>query len=316
LSIGTSRKVTKTEQLVDGCELLFSLARQRLRSVTRVTMTKFHLYIDDSGSRYLKVQQDPRADGMDCFALGGIIVDEDDVSAILERHAAFCREWGLTYPLHSTKIRGRRNNFAWLGKDKATRDRFYSGLDALILDLPIVSIACVIHRPGYSDRYADKYPEPWMLCQTAFSILVERSCKFVRQRDGKLEVFFEESGKIEDRALIAYMKAMKADGMPFLGPDAANYDGLGPADFQSLVLGDPRRVTKQVPMIQVADIVLYAMAKGGYDPSYRPFLDLHTSKRIIDQHVDQSAIRLEGVKYSCFENVKGPVLPEPLKRPA
>lgn len=245
-----------------------------------------------------------RADGMDYFALGGILIVEADIPTIRASHAEFRERWNLEGPLHSTKIRGSRGAFSWLATDKAKADEFYNDLDNLILNSPIVSISCVIHRPGYVARYARKYPEPWLLCQTAFAILVERAAKFTRDRGGQIEIFFEESGKMEDRAIIAYMRSLKKDGMPFVGSTDAGYKSLAPTEFQSIVLGSPNRVTKKVPMIQIADLVLYAMARGGYDANYRPYRELMERGKIVDAHLRSEDIPTLGVKYSCFDTKK------------
>lgn len=75
---------------------------------------------------------------------------------------------------------------------------------------------------------------------------------------------------MEDRDLIDYARSLKADGMPFDENNSAAYASLRAEDFREIVRGEPRGRTKATPMIQIADFVLYPMAKGGYDPSYRP----------------------------------------------
>jgi len=273
---------------------------------------RYHLYVDDSGSRYSNKPQAPRVDGMDYFALGGILIDEADVSAVQASHSDFLRRWGLTAALHSTKIRGRRGAFSWLSTDELKANAFLADLEKFILDSPIVSIACVIDRPGYVARYAEKYPEPWLLCQTAFAILIERASKFVRERSGgRLVVYFEEAGKKEDRAILAYMKALKSAGMPFRGSADAGYESMSPDEFRAIVQGEPNRVTKKSPMIQLADLVLYCMARGGYDESYPPLQALHARGRIIDAMLKVGEIPTRGVKYSCFDTKKARNDPSP-----
>lgn len=267
-------------------------------------MPLFHLYIDDSGSRYSDKPQAQRSDGMDYFALGGVLIDEADVGAILASHSLLMTKWGLNAPLHSTKIRGRRGAFSWLSTDQSKADAFFADLEAFILSAPIVSISCVIDRPGYIARYAEKHPQPWLLCQTAFAILIERAAKYARQRDGRIAVYFEGAGKREDRGILSYMKAMKDVGMPFPGSAAAGYDSLSPEEFRALIRGEPNRVTKKVPMVQLADLVLYAMACGGYNVDYPPFRALHEHGRIIDALLKTEEIPAQGVKYSCFDTKK------------
>ena len=83
-----------------------------------------------------------------------------------------------------------------------------------------VSIFPIIYRLGYRNRYYEKYEgDIWNLDKTAFAILVERSTKYALREGRKLRVFFEGTGKIEDRRILSYMNDLKRDGMPF---DIAN----------------------------------------------------------------------------------------------
>lgn len=272
-------------------------------------MPSLHLYIDDSGSRYPDRSQSRRADGLDYFALGGVLIEEDEVESVRVSHAAFVDRWGLTAPLHSTKIRGKREAFSWLDKDNSKADEFFADLQRFILAAPIIGISCVIDRPGYVARYAEKHREPWLLCQTAFAILVERAAKFARDQNRQLRIYFEEAGKKEDRSILSYMKVLKNTGMPFPGSTAAGYASLTAEEFRSIVLGEPRRVTKNVPMVQLADLVLYTMARGGYYPDYPPFQALHAGGRIIDAYLKAEEIATRGVKYSCFDTTKARINP-------
>jgi hypothetical protein len=51
--------------------------------------------------------------------------------------------------------------------------------------------------------------------------------------------------------------------MPFNADNYAAYCALAAEDFRLIVLADPRGKTKKTPMIQIADLFLYPMAKGG-----------------------------------------------------
>jgi len=263
-----------------------------------------HLYLDDSGSRRPDRQPMARSDGMDYFALGGVLIDAEDVDTVISSHRDFMKRWDLNYPLHSTRIRGGRQEFSWMGRDQERSERFKRELSQFLLSLPVIGIACVIHRPGYVNRYASFYgKDTWLMCKTAYSILVERSTKFARSRGATLEIFFEQAGKQEDRDILAYTKALKSTGMPFDQARSEGYGGLGPDDFRSLVLGDPRGRTKKTPMIQLADLFLYPIAKGRYDPDYVPYRELMTANRLIDCFLDEHEIPLCGTKYSCFDGI-------------
>lgn len=270
----------------------------------------YHLYLDDSGSRHPDHRPDlNRADAMDWFALGGVLVHTDDLRAAVDMHGGFMDRWGLTAPLHSTEIRGKRKNFRWLGRDQQRATMFYDELTAMLVGLPVLGFACVVDRPGYNARYAKAYGNNrWMMCRTAFSIVVERAVKRVRAEGARLEVFFEQCGEREDRDIIGYARGMKQDGMPFDEKNSASYGALSPAEFRESLLGEPQRRTKNSALIQIADLYLYPMLKGGYEPDYRPYRDLLEAKRIIDAHLSQEERGGLGIKYSCFDlqNKKGP----------
>src|SRR3546814_14640157 len=95
------------------------------------------LYSDDSGSRQPdRDATEARRDGMNAFALGGIMLRADDTEAILDAYGAFCRCWGIDYPLHSTRIRGKQGDFRWLRRDSDQTERFHEDLAALIHGIP------------------------------------------------------------------------------------------------------------------------------------------------------------------------------------
>jgi hypothetical protein len=238
---------------------------------------------------------------MDHFALGGILVQKSDLPDIYQRYEAFVQSWGITEPLHSTKIRGKRGHFRWLRTDTDRADRFLSELGKLILSLNVVGVACVIDRPGYNGRYAALYgKDRWSMCRTAYSILIERAAKHARRVGAILEVFYEEAGKAEDRAVEDYAKSLKLNGMPFHGDRSGSYDALTSENFRQIVLGDPQRLKKKSPLVQIADLYLYPMAKSGYDPNYEPFVQMRSAKRIIDEHIPTEERPSHGIKYSCF----------------
>ncbi|TIR50661.1 MAG: DUF3800 domain-containing protein [Mesorhizobium sp.] len=275
-------------------------------------MSEIHLYIDDSGSREPdKEPQQKRRDEMDYFALGGILINEEDIDELFTRHKEFCATHGITYPLHSWAIRGGRENFGWLKKPEAAH-AFLGDLEKMLTSLPVLGIAAVIDRPGYVARYRDKYQDQlWFMCKTAYCILIERAAKYARSQSRQLRIFYERAGKAEDRDLIAYTRALKKEGMPFDGGNSAGYQSLTAEQFRETVRGEPRGRTKATPMMQIADLFLYPMAKGGYDPSYRPYRVLMESKRLIDAHLPAEAVATLGIKYSCFDRIKdkGPVEP-------
>ncbi len=268
------------------------------------TRNHYYLYIDDHGSRNPDHVISRRDDGMDCFAFGGILVHESDIPLVVGAHKKFCRCWDIEYPLHSTDIRGMRGNFRWLQDGTKDALRFYDELNAFLTSVPVIGFAAVVSRPGYNARYKDKYGDlRWKLCKTAYHVLMERVAKYVADQGATFEVFFEQSGKKEDRLIKQYARILKVDGQPFDAGTSATYGPYAPDDFKAVMLGEPRERTKKDIFTQIADVYLYPMVKRKYDPVYRAWVALYESNRVIDALLDESSISLRGIKYSCFDEV-------------
>lgn len=270
---------------------------------------EIHLFIDDTGSRDSNKKPNiERRDGLDCFGLGGVMINYPDVDIVWQHHQAFCKKWNIDYPLHSHEIRGGRQNFKWL-KNPEIAAEFMPDFTRFLTSLPVIGIAAIIDRPGYVKRYHDKYDgNPWHMDKTALTILLERAAKYADSRGKHLRVFFEQCGRNEDTDLKQHAKNLKIYGMPFSTPNP-DYKGLVAADFKRIIRGEPREKTKKMAQIQIADLYLYPMAKGGYDPEYRPYKQLKVAGKIIDAWLTPEDIPNRGIKYSCFscpKNDKGP----------
>ena len=113
-------------------------------------------------------------------------------------------------------------------------------LQNFILSLPIIGMACVIHRTGYVNRYKGQYQERlWLMCKTTYSILIERTAKFADDNNRKLEVFFEPTGKKEDRAIKQYARDLKRVGPPFNETSSSDYRPLQPDNYKRIVVRQP-----------------------------------------------------------------------------
>ena len=261
----------------------------------------YSLYIDDSGTR--NPDRKPREQQFkDWFALGGVLIKEEDEDAIRGMHATFCSQWAIDYPLHSYDIRQKTARFAWLARlSQSELSRFMADLTELLRMVPVVGHGCVIDRPGYSARYREKYGrQTWMLCQTAFTVICERAAKHAIAENRKLRVYVEEGDKTADGHIKKYYSGMKENGMPFAVPTSEKY---GPLSVEQLkiTLYDLKFKKKTSPLIQLADLYLYPIARGGYDKEYLPYKILRTDKKTIDDHLSPSLTESMGVKYSCFE---------------
>ena len=224
-----------------------------------------NLYLDDSGTRHpSKKPGRMPAHGCDWFALGGVLVRDEDEDEARRLHAAFVGKWGVTAPLHSSEIRSQNEGFFWLrDKSKDEQAAFYEDLYCLMRDAPVTGIACVIDRPGYNARYAEKYIENrWMLCKTAFSVIVERAAKFAILQGYRLRVLPEKCNKPEDAALTAYYRELRSEGPPFDAKNSGKYAPLTKDQFAA-TLYDLRFKAKSSPMAQFADLYLWPVCMGG-----------------------------------------------------
>jgi hypothetical protein len=260
--------------------------------------------MDDSGTRTPNRRSLPyKADVREFFALGGVLINEEDESVARKLYSEFCARWCITYPLHSVEIRHRRERFAWLGQNRFEREQFMTDLSRTLLSLKILGVACVIDRPGYDARYREQYGHlQWHLCQTAFAIVVERAAKYARNINRKLRVLPERTSKLDDDRLIRYYDDLRKSGPPFAKNSSAQYSPLTATEF-SETLYEIRFKTKSSPMTQIADLYLWPIALAGYVPTNRSYVALRSSGRLIENRLSPLQIETGGSKYSCFELV-------------
>lgn len=265
----------------------------------------YHLYIDDTGTRCPNRKESiARSDGMDHFAFGGFLIKSEDIDLIDEKHRELVKEFSLTYPLHSTKIRCRKGDFAWLNKDENTATKFYKSINDLILKSPIIATACVVHRPGYSSRYTDIYGEnKWRLCKSAYSILVERAAKYSLTNNRKLAIYIENTGKKENKEIEEYHSYLREIGTPFDSKNSKNYSPISASDFSKITLKKPRFIKKDNPRMQVADLLAYAISKGQYEPEYKAYKALIENRLLIDTILEKDDVLSLGVKRFCFDDI-------------
>ncbi len=264
---------------------------------------EYYFYIDDSGSRDPDRNPKAKESEPNWFAFGGVIVSADSKSIVdkaIEKFRAAWPQIGET-PLRSYDVRNRKNGFNWLEMIEIDeRNRFYGELTKLILSLPIVVLACVVDRPGYNHRYAQKYgPRRWRLCKTAFNIVVERAAKFAAHKDARLRVFVERSDRPTEGQLKQYYEEMRNTGLPFDQSRSAKYSPLG-ADAMRKTLFEFKVKTKSSLVMQLADLVLWPACKGGYESSYRAYQELVSAGKLIDCHCTAEN-GLQGIKYFCFD---------------
>lgn len=264
-----------------------------------------NLYLDDSGTRHPdhKPGRLPKH-GHDYFALGGVLIKQEQEKIAPDLYKKFCDKWEINYPLHSVDIRNPQKQFKWVGNlTEKERQSFYEELYQLLAQSPVIGIACVIDRPGYNQRYLEQYGrQRWSLCKTAFTVLIERAAKYAENQGYKLRVLPEKCNKKEDKMLNGYYEDLKDKGMPFGQDTSVKYTPLNADDFKRL-LYEFKLKEKSSPIVQLADLYLWPMAIGGYDKNNKPYKRLLEDTKLIDCFCEQNLLPYQGIKYSCFDLV-------------
>src|SRR5262249_37860352 len=80
----------------------------------------------------------------------------------------------------------------------------------------------------------------------------------------------------------------------------------GPLSAKQLdeTLYDLKFKKKSSPMAQLADLYLYPIARGGYAPSYRPYVMLKDKQKLINDCLGEDDVAHIGIKYSCFDLIE------------
>jgi len=261
---------------------------------------KFALYIDESGSP----KPNPK-DRAPYFAVGGILIKHEDENRIRRKVAKFKERWEIdeSTPLHGNEIRSRKKKFAWLGRrSQEEQNKFLQDLTNMITQCPIIVHGCVISRQGYLDRYLNRYgSDTWEMMKSAFSILLERVSKYVSLQDGKVMVYFEKAGKKEDRLISSYFNNVKYQGAPFNPETSGKYQPLTSNQLQQVLTGIEGK-SKSNPILQIADLCLYPVAKSKEQPDNLAFQALKQHQKLVDTVLEFRDLGVMGIKYYCFDH--------------
>jgi hypothetical protein len=264
----------------------------------------YHLYLDDSGTRFPNRKSNDRHDGLDYFALGGWLMASERVTDAWTAHARFTDCFTISAPLHSHSIRVNKGAFRWLEHEPKRASAFYADLKHTLCELPGHVVGCVIHRPGYDARYAPIYGDHrWDLCKSAYTIVVERAAKLAARSGRRLKVYLEHTGKHENQAIKKYHADLINAGMYFDPENSGKYMPFDAKTFASTLFKSPEFVQKSNPMAQFADLVLYPIAKARYEPDYPPYRSLWNAGRIVDATLSATDVQQLGIKYFCFDGL-------------
>jgi hypothetical protein len=265
-----------------------------------------HLYLDESGPRHPDRASVQAKHGFDWFAMGGILVRAEDEPVVKSSLTAFTGQWPrLQAPLHLTDMRSERKKFAWLGRlSVEERNRFWSGYRTFLAGLPVAGTACVIDRPGYVARgYGKRQGDAkWLLCRSAFDIVVERAAKLAKHEGRRLKVFYEMADPGTNGMIEGYFENIKANGMGFAAQTSAKYLPLSAAEFHHLLL-DMEGKKKSSAMMQIADSYVYSIARGSYQRKFVIYRRLAESGRLVTSQVPAALAPILGIKTYCFDLV-------------
>jgi hypothetical protein len=263
-----------------------------------------NFYMDDSGTRAPNRRPLPfDSHRHEFFALGGVLINEEDEGAARTAYEEFRHRWSIDYPLHSVEIRHSSHAFSWLKRGADEYEKFMRDLSRFLTTIDVVGLACVVDRPGYDARYREKYGRrQWHLCQTAFSVVVERAAKYARDSGRKLRVMPERSSRDDERRIRAYFGCLREKGAPFDSQSSSQYAPLRADEFCD-TLYELRFKAKSSPMAQVADLYLWPLAIAGYDEGNRAYGLLKNAGRLIESRLPEPQLATRGTKYSCFELV-------------
>lgn len=231
------------------------------------------------------------------------MIDDEDIAEAERLIEQFRTRWPQMgeFPLHSCEIRGKHKNFAWLGIGHDTHGNFVSDLERLLLELPVIGLACVIDRPGYNARYTEKYGrQKWELCKTAFAVAVERAVKYAIRRERRLRVYAERTDKAVDAIMKGYYDTLRSTGHWFNPATSEKYRPLDAEDYRN-TLYEFRTKQKTSRLMQIADLYLWPICMGGYESKNHPYSRLLAAGKLIECHVKPDDISAYGTKYSCFE---------------
>jgi hypothetical protein len=263
-----------------------------------------NFYMDDSGTRKpdrAPMSFDPGRPNH--FALGGVLVLEEHEAEVRAEYASLCTEWSINYPLHSVDIRHATRDFVWLRRESPEYKPFMRSLTRMLTKIPVTALACVIDRPGYDARYRTKYGRnQWHLCQTAFSIAVERAAKHARRVGRVLRVLPERSSKDDERRIKRYYEALRSGGLPFDAVASGHYAPMMAGEFKAALV-ELRFKQKKSPLAQIADLYLWPVAMERYGLGGKPYSVLRAAGRLIECGLSADELSSRGTKYSCFELV-------------
>ena len=103
--------------------------------------------------------------------------------------------------------------------------------------------------------------------------------------------------------LKSYYEGLKRDGPPFDASRSEKYRPLTGAEFRE-TLYELQPKMKTSPMAQFADLYLWPMCMGGYNPGCLPYKRLLEDGKLIECGMTPNDVPMLGTKYYCFDAIE------------
>jgi hypothetical protein len=149
---------------------------------------------------------------------------------------------------------------------------------------------------GYGSRVGDA---KWLLCRSAFDILIDRSGKYAKFQNRRLRVFYERADPSTDERVEDYFRNIKTAGLAFDPTTSAKYAPLTQPEFASVLLSIEGK-DKNNRMVQIADSYIYSIARGSYDPKFDIYKRISDGGKLITSQVPGDQAAILGIKKYCF----------------
>lgn len=276
-------------------------------STTNLQTNTFDFYLDESGS-----QKPSPKDKTPFFAMGGILLKRESEDVIKNAVVQFKERWypklqitDITIPLHYTDIRSKKKNFRELNNfSDEELGEFFQSLNQMAINSPVVIHACVVSRSGYLKRFEPVHgTKTWEMMRSSFYILIERAAKYVKHKNGRMKVYFEEIGGKENKKIKEYYEELKTNGVPFSSSTSSQYNPLSAKDFSNILAGIEYKQKNNL-ILQLADFCLHPIADVKKHPTNRAYQAFKNGNIIVDNQLSPNLITEMGIKYYCYQNLE------------
>ncbi len=218
-------------------------------------MVEYTLYMDESGDHGLQTLNPE----FPVFLLCGVLVEGAHYELLrTDINTLKAEIWGnRAVVFHSRDIRKCEKEFVKL-LDMNVKQRFYEGLNRIMVERDYTIMASGIRKDKYISRYGRLSGDVYEL---SLSFIIERVVFFLDAQPygpKQLNIMMEKRGRLEDRKLDAHFQRLLARGTQYVSGERLRNYGM-----------NIRFVGKQenINGLQLADLIAYPIARYVIDPS-------------------------------------------------